>query len=38
MNRSYRQKNNKALETLNDKTEQLNLLDIFRTLHKKKHP
>ena len=36
MNRSSRQKTNKATETLNDPTDQLHLIDIFRTLNPKK--
>ena len=33
MNRSSRQKINKAKENLNDTIERLDLVDIFRTLH-----
>ena len=33
MNKSSREKINKATEILNDTTEQLDLIDIFRTLH-----
>ena len=36
MDRSSRQKTNKATEILNDTIEQLDLIDIFRTLHPKK--
>ena len=36
MDRSLRQKINKPTEILNDKIEQLDLIDIFRTLHPKK--
>ena len=36
MDRSSRQKIDKATEILNDITEQLDLIDIFRTLHPKK--
>ena len=36
MDRSSRQKINKATEILNDTTEQLDLSDIFRILHPKK--
>ena len=36
MDRSSRQKINKATEILNDTTEKLDLIDIFRTLHPKK--
>ena len=36
MDRSSRQKINKARENLNDTTEKLDLIDIFRTLHSKK--
>ena len=36
MDRSPRQKINKATESLNDKIEKLVLTDIFRTLHPKK--
>ena len=36
MKRSLRQRINKAMEMLNDTIEQLNLIDIFRTLHPKK--
>ena len=36
MDRSSRQKINKATEILNDTIEQLDLIDIFRTLHPKK--
>ena len=36
MDRSSRQKINKATEILNDTIEQLDLMDIFRTLHTKK--
>ena len=36
MNRSSRQKINKATAILNDAIEQLDLIDIFRTLHPKK--
>ena len=36
MNRSLRQKINKATEILNNTIEQLDLIDIFRTLHPKK--
>ena len=36
MDRSSRQKINKATEVLNDAIEQLDLIDIFRTLHLKK--
>ena len=35
MDRSLRQKINKATEILNDTAEQLDLIDIFRTLHPK---
>ena len=34
--RSSRKKINKATETLNDTIEQLDLIDIYRTLHSKK--
>ena len=37
MDRSSRQKINKATEILNDTIEELNLIDIFRTLHPEKH-
>ena len=37
MDRSFRQKINKATEILNDTIDQLNLIDIYRTLHPKKH-
>ena len=37
MDRSSRQKINKATEILNDTVEQLDLIDIFRTLHPKKN-
>ena len=33
MDKSFRQKINKATDFLNDKIEQLNLVDIFRTLY-----
>ena len=36
MDRSSRQKINKATEILNDTIEKLDLTDIFRTLHPKK--
>ena len=36
MDRSSRQKINKATEVLKDTIEQLDLIDIFRTLHPKK--
>ena len=36
MERSSRQKINKATETLNDTIEQIELIDIFRTFHPKK--
>ena len=36
MDRSSKQKINKALETLNDTMEQLDLIGIFRTLHTRK--
>ena len=36
MDRSSRQKINKATEILNDTKEKLDLIDIFRTLHPKK--
>ena len=36
MDRSSKQKINKATEILNDTIENLNLIDIFRTLHPKK--
>ena len=36
MDRSSRQRINKATEILNDTIEQLDLIDIFRTLHPKK--
>ena len=36
MDRSSKQKINKALETLNDTMEQLDLIGIFRTLHPRK--
>ena len=36
MDRSSRQKINKATEILNDTIEKLDLIDIFRTLHQKK--
>ena len=36
MDRSSRQKTNKATEILNDTIEKLDLLDFFRTLHPKK--
>ena len=36
MDRSSRQQSNKATETLNDTIEQLNIIDIFRTLHPEK--
>ena len=36
MDRSSRQRINKATEILNDTIEQLDLIDIFRTLHSKK--
>ena len=36
MDRSYRQKINKATEILNDIIEKLDLTDTFRTLHPKK--
>ena len=36
MDRSSRQKINKAAEILNDTIEKLDLIDIFRTLHPKK--
>ena len=36
MDRSSRQKINKATEILNDTIEKLDLIDIFRTLHPKK--
>ena len=35
MNRSFRQKINKAIETSNDTIKQLDLTDIFRALHQK---
>ena len=35
MDRPFRQKINKATEILNDTIEQLDLIDIFRTLHPK---
>ena len=35
MDRSSKQKINKATEILNGKTEQLDLIDVFRTLHLK---
>ena len=38
MYRSYRQKINRSTEILNDTIEQLDLLDIFRTLHPKNVP
>ena len=36
MDRSSRQKINKATDILNDTREKLDLIDIFRTLHPKK--
>ena len=36
MDRSSRQRINKATEILNDTIKQLDLIDIFRTLHSKK--
>jgi len=36
MDRSYRQRNNKATDILNDTIEKLDLIDIFRTLNPKK--
>ena len=36
MDRSSRQKINKATEILNDTVEDLDLVDIFKTLHPKK--
>ena len=36
MDRSSRQKTNKATQILNDTVENLDLIDIFRTLHQKK--
>ena len=36
MDRSSRQRINKATEVLNDTIEELDLIDIFRTLHQKK--
>ena len=36
VNRSLRQKINEASEILNDTIEQLDLIDIFRTLHPQK--
>ena len=36
MDRSSRQKTNKATETLKETTENLDTIDIFRTLHPKK--
>ena len=36
MDRSSRKKISKATEILNDTTEKLDLIDIFRTLHPKK--
>ena len=36
MDRSSREKINKATEILNDAIEQIDLIDIFRTLHQKK--
>ena len=36
MDRSFRQRINKATEVLNDTIEQLDLIDVFRTLHSKK--
>ena len=36
MDRSFRQKINEATEILNDKVENLDFIDIFRTLHPKK--
>ena len=36
MNRSSRQKINKATEILNDTTEQLDLINVFGILHPKK--
>ena len=37
MDRSCRQKTNKATEVLNDTIDQLNLIDIYRTLHLNTH-
>ena len=37
MDRSYREKINKAKEILNDTIEKLDLIDILRTLHQKKN-
>ena len=36
MDRTFKQKINKATEILNDTVEKLDLIDIFRTLHPKK--
>ena len=36
MDRSSMQKNNKAIEILNDTIEKLDLIDIFKTIHPKK--
>ena len=36
MDRSSRQEVNKATEILNDTTEQVDFIDVFRTLHTKK--
>ena len=36
MERSSRQKSNKATDIQNDTIEKLDLIDIFRTLHQKK--
>ena len=35
MNRSTKQKINKETQTLNDRTDQLDLIDIYRALHSK---
>ena len=35
--RYYRQKINKATEVLNDTIDQLDLIDVYRTLHPKKN-
>ena len=37
MDRSSEQKSNRAIEILNDTVENLDLIDIFRTLHPKKN-
>ena len=37
MDRSLRQKINKATEVLNDTIDQLDLIDVYRTLHPKKN-